>query len=359
MLRRSLFLTPLENFLGITRTQLSLIPSVALVSFTIGMVTHQAFIARFKIRVIYVGLVTCAVLGHLLFAIFPSYFALMIGYALLFGYAGGIGYCISLALAREASPKANGVFVGWMVGAFAATGLGMSLTAAWTGISERMDIVFGGLAGGLSLVGFVGYSMLPNRIPALEASKVGGPKLKDDLHEIGPYIFAFFAICYSSLAFVGHGTPIFVEHNASSEIANLAPFLFNIGYIIGAVGAGYLLGYWSDKFALLALLLLAFASSVGIAVPIQVLVLVPLGTFMGAVLGASPTILFVMLAKNRTTRHATRLFGLINLSYGAAGLFGPFISGWLYDVTLSYSSAFLLGAGLLVIAAVATIYLVR
>lgn len=340
----SLFVAPLETFLGVTRTQLSVIPSLALVAFTAGLFTHQWFTTRARLKPLYGSLILAAVIGHVAFAIYPTYPVLILGYACLFGYAGGIAYCISLALAREASPQRPGIAVGWMVGAFAATGLGMSIAASWAGIPQRVDLVFAALACAIGLIGLAGYLLLPGTFTLTSSSAVKERDGGRDMAVLWPFLVAFFGLCYAALSLVGHGTPLLRELNAPADTANLAPLLFNSGYIAGAVTAGYVLVYVSGRTALLTVLALTLACSLLFSMQIGVPLAVLLIVVMGAALGSSPTLIFVILGAGRDTAAATRLFGTINLSYGAAGLLGPLVTGWLFDTTLQYGPAFLLAA---------------
>lgn len=126
-----------------SRTALSLVPALGLLSFTIGVLFHHILISRIQTGILVSSVITVGGLGHLLFWAFPSYLFLLLGYGLVFGTATGIGYGLALAMARQSSSEHRGWAVGITVAAFAASGMLISATGTLFNIVENVSVSFG------------------------------------------------------------------------------------------------------------------------------------------------------------------------------------------------------------------------
>ena len=119
----SLFLLPLENSGGYSRADLSLVPAIALVGFTVGMGIHDRLVRALGRSGVAVACFLLAGGGHLTFAFFPSYSMLLAGYGIAFGLGSGIGYGLALSLSASVTGTRRGLAIGVAVAAFALSGI--------------------------------------------------------------------------------------------------------------------------------------------------------------------------------------------------------------------------------------------
>ncbi len=122
----SLFLLPLEAVLGAPRSALSLIPALALVTFTLGMMVHDRLLAALRFRAFSLLAFGFAGGGHLLFAFDGGYAALLTGYGMLFGLGAGLGYGLALALVTRLPTRVRSLGLGLAMAAFAISGVVLS-----------------------------------------------------------------------------------------------------------------------------------------------------------------------------------------------------------------------------------------
>ncbi|WP_425026057.1 hypothetical protein [Paracoccus versutus] len=122
----SLFLLPLEAALGAPRSALSLIPALALVTFTLGMMVHDRLLAALRFRAFSLLAFGFAGGGHLLFAFDGGYAALLTGYGMLFGLGAGLGYGLALALVTRLPTRVRSLGLGLAMAAFAISGVVLS-----------------------------------------------------------------------------------------------------------------------------------------------------------------------------------------------------------------------------------------
>ncbi len=125
--------------------------------------------------------------------------------------------------------------------------------------------------------------------------------------------------------------------------------LFNTG---GRIGAGYL----SDKFGRVRIMLLVFllqASNLLLFNRYVVPITLAIGT---AITGLCYGAVFALFSLATADLYGLKYFGvnygIVITAWGCAGIIGPLIGGWVVDVTGTYHLAYIIGAVLLMIAAI-------
>ena len=336
-----LLLAPLRQATGLSLGALSLVPALALVGFTLGMLLHHRLLARLAPASLAAGLLLLAAAGHGLFLLRPGYTALLLGYGGLFGLANGVGYGLAVALARAAARPGESGPVGLPIAAYAAPGILLSALALCGFAPADAAAALGQLALLLAGGGLLAALLLLGR-PRLVAAAAPQGGTRPGLLRYG---LAFFALCCPGLAFVAHATPL-LAGKGLVEAAPAAPLLFNSGYLVGALLAGALARRATPRGAyLLALLAAAAAGPLVLLLPGATASLAALA-LLGATLGASAALLLLLLLERLGAAAAPAAFGRLMLAYGAAGLLAPLLAGLLRDLTGGYGPAVALLAAL-------------
>ena len=349
----SLFLAPLEQLLGVSRATMSLVPSLALVCFTTGVLIHDGVIRRVPLGILAPCVLASPGLGFLLFWAAPGYTTLALGYGVMFGFVGGIGFGLALALARETLSPPRGWIVGVIAATFAGSGMTLSAIGAALGTVEPVPRTFG-IIGGLFLGGsiVVGILLRNLRFPVAESQPKSG--VGDTTRTLSFWLLFFgnFAICYAGLLFVSHGTTILRIHGLSPASAAWAPVLLNLGYLFGALMGGIVATCFPTRFTPMVFCTLAGLSVAVFLFNAPVLLWAPSLMVIGAAFGGTVSIFMMLLGIWYGTQKVGALFGRINISYGIAGLTAPSFTGWLFTQHGDYHVALLIGAALLFIGSV-------
>jgi len=335
----SLFLSPIEARLSISRSALSFVPAIGLLCFTLGVFVHNLLIPRLRIGLLAPTVLIVAGLGHLLFWLFPGYPGLLLGYGIVFGTAAGIGYGLALAMARQSSAGVRGWAVGVTVAAFAASG--MALAALDSAFSGRIDAVrsFGYIGAVFCASGTVLVFVLRR------SSLAADSQLKPDraTAPIGAFpwfclALGYFSLCYPGLVLVSHGTAILASLGASEPVSSGAPLVVNAGYLSGALLGGLLPTWLPGRTAPAALLctttICVALITIPLPLPIHALAMFVIGLGLGSVV----SVFYVLLSQKYSADRASALFARLNIGYGLAGFLAPSVTGGLYDLYGSYHS---------------------
>jgi MFS family permease len=352
----SLFLAPFEAELAADRGTLSLVPAFALVSFTVGMVLHARLLALTSPATLAAISLGLAGAGHVAFGLFPSFTTLLIGYGIVFGLGGGLGYLLALALATRSPERLRSIMIGLTVGMFAASGIVLSfiipgLIDAYGGGSTFLFI---GIA--LWIVGILAFILL--RPLSLAADAAAPRTAAHDSPVIAPLFFklalAFFAVCAVGLMVVSHSTGILVA-NGDAASAWLGPVVYNFGYIVGCLLGGKLAELIGGRagLAVINVVMLAALAPLALAAPTVVALLAIAA--IGATLGGVASLMPMVVADRYGVSRVGDIYGKLNVAYGLGGLIAPWIAGVLFVSAGSYAPSLWLGVAVAVIGILASL----
>jgi MFS family permease len=146
------------------------------------------------------------------------------------------------------------------------------------------------------------------------------------------------------LTAVSHAAGIAVDYGLPQGETYLGAMLVNLGYIAGALSAGYLSELFGGRRVLIAMGALT-------AAPFFLLYALPSGPMslitlacVGAAFGAGTSCYPVTLVSYYGLARMPAIYGRVCTSYGVAGLAAPFIAGALHDLGGNYDLAVLLAA---------------
>lgn len=355
-----LFLLPLEKNLGLTRSDLSFVPSTALVSFTAGMVVHSHLLRRmgaFRFAI-------CAFLlaggGHLFFGLSPSYSTLLIGYGVLFGLGAGLGYGLALATVTSLPADRRASALGLTMAAFASSGIIIPVLLGSIVRTIPPATSFS-LIGVATLVVGAAVVILIARGRCIEPS--GHVATSDSSSKVINSAFValgvvFFAISFAGLLAIAQAAGMITSNGLSPRIVDLSIGLLTAGYLAGSLFGGKLAEAISAR---LILVLASAFSSLGICLlnlPSPPAVIVG-ALAVGASFGSSASFMPIVIGRQFGTSQIGHIYGRLMISYGLAALIAPTVSGWLFELDRNYCSAVLISITLCVAAALLSLRMPR
>jgi MFS family permease len=334
----SVFILPLEDRLQVSRADVSLIFSLATLTFTIGMLVTPLLYVRVSPARLALGIAALAGLGHLLAA--SAVFELvLLGYGGLFGLANGAGYSIAVQSVQQVAGRHRGRWTGVIVACYA---LG---AAACAPAFERLISAFG-LAStfvGVGLTLVVAILLVSALLGRSGVGKLGGRGTQSvGSPQPWPFALMWLAMALGSLAGVfalGHAAGLLAAPDAGATWASAAVGMVTIGNALGRV-----LGGWSGeggapqrRVAMLqAGAAMALAAMAALGGPILLLLgLLVSGVGYGWMAGAFPMI----VARYWGAERVGLIYGRLMTAWGCAAVLGPWIGGFLFDLTGDYRGA--------------------
>ena len=143
----SVFVSPLERELMVGRAGTSFVFSVAVVAFTGGVAVAPYFYRLMRGPLLLMTFSLCSVIGLFLASFISSFnpyswWFLIVGYGVLFGFGAGGTYSVSLQLINIALEKKRGLANGLGIGSFAAGSVVFSLVFSWALIYITVQEIF-------------------------------------------------------------------------------------------------------------------------------------------------------------------------------------------------------------------------
>ena len=338
----SLFIIPIEGALGLNRADLGLISSVALVSFTMGVMILPIIV--YRIEKLYTAILAFALMaaGHLIFGISSSWISLILGYGLGFGVGSGLAYGFALSLASSLPAGIRALSIGLSLGAFALCGIVLPIvlgnwisTTAPGAAFMRIGIatLFVGVLCSSALVGAAGVVRISDKraLPLSRPISIDKPFLILSL--------ILFLICFAGLAVVSQATAIATA--AGITAAGYATTALTVGYLAGSLIGAPFAEQSGERNTLLLLSIFTFLGLLAMITQSQIFLFI--GSILtGLTLGGVGSIMPVLLGKRYGANNISRLFGRMIIGYGLAGLIAPGIAGMLFVSAQSYTPALVL-----------------
>ena len=339
----SVFIPQWEGLPGADRASVSLIYSAALVCLTIAVLFGYRLYQRFSPFAILLIAGVMAAIGLLLSAYAASLISLYITYGLIFGGANGVGYGYALQLSGQAAPNHRGLAMG-LVTAFYAVGATVA-PLLFTFLIERggnalalqvmsaIVLLISLLAAGLIFWAKASYQSEP-----VTANRTLSSSLRRSRFLMW---LGYGGAVAAGLMVIGHAYGIATWMSLDTRAATWATTLVVFGNMLGGFSAGYFADRISSRSLLCWLPLFTAVGLVLLLLPIEnqyLLVYIGLG-LVGYCYGALIAVYPVAVADVFGAIAAPRIYGQIFTAWGLAGLLGPWLSGWLFDQSRSYTVA--------------------
>jgi OFA family oxalate/formate antiporter-like MFS transporter len=337
----SIFVTPLREEFHLSSVQPQLVFGLIIASFTITMLFVGRIERKFGPRITAaIGAVLfCS--GYLLASFSDGNIALIIlGISILSGSGMGFGYVTVLSNLVRWFPDRKGLATGIAVAGFGSGALllswlvGPSLDSGFyiLNIFRMIGIIYGILF----LVAALFLSSPGLSSGERPATPVGFRALAVD-RRFWVLFYTFFAGSFSGLMLIGHLKPLGMFYGIDENTSVTAVVLLSIGNALGRILWGQIHdkigGKSSVAMALALLSLFIVMLLIGLRSDISFLTL---ALIIGLCFGAN----FVLYASDVSDIYGIDQLGIvyprISLAYGIAGIAGPLVGGYLFDITGNY-----------------------
>lgn len=354
----SIFIPSWEALTGASRGNVSLIYSFALLSLTVTVLIGYRLYDRLPPSTLFACSGLVAASGLIASSYSSSLLELYIYYGLIFGTANGLGYGFALQLAGQAMPNQRG-FAMSLVTAFYAVGATGS-PPLFIYLLRLRDLHFTLLIAAI-VVGTVSLlaAILLNltRADYQSESPENRISLNATQHRTRWLLWLSYGTAVTAgLMVIGHAYNIAIWKESDVAGATWSTMLVAAGNMLGGFSAGLLVLRYSNLGLIRLLPLLGLAGLIAIILTTSttatIIGLTLVGFSYGAIIAIYPSSvseLFGALA-------APRIYGQIFTAWGLAGLFGPWISGVLFDKYHSYQLALVIAA---ILSVVSTLLLLK
>jgi OFA family oxalate/formate antiporter-like MFS transporter len=360
----SVLLTPLEQLLQATRSELASVFGISAVSFTIGANLGPCLFGWLRAPFLVALTGALSAVGVLIAALAPSLGWLILGYGLLFAMGGGMAYIIVQQCVNAASLARPGLVNGYLVSLFplgamlAAPAFGLGLD--WVGVRQTLAalaVVVGATAlAAALLVAHSGVAMVRTGRPT--AWKVAG--VQGSLQATFWKLFTvFFLAASAGLMVLSQAAAMVTAFGAGKPAAVLA----TTG-ITAAIAAARLLGGWlTDRLAVplvaaSAQAVALFAAIVLSVMPSPEVAIVTLG-LIGVGYGLISGVTVAAVASYWPREEFGRVAGRTYIAWCLAAIALPVLAGRLYDLTGGYGVAVILAGGANLLAVLVALSLPR
>jgi len=358
----SVYVPALKAGYGLTTAQTQWIFGVTIAVFTIVMFWAGRFEQRYGPKMANVLGTILFTAGYGLAAWSRGQFLLLLaGIGILSGAGIGVAYLAALSTPVKWFPRQRGLITGLSVAGFGGGAIVCSMLVEFF-LVRGLDVltIFWRIGSSYGLV--ILLSAFGLAVPANWKIQQHQTENALPVHQLvcdrrlWALFAGMFAGTFAGLLVVGNLKPIGLAAGISEVSATLAISLLAIGNALGRVLWGRLADRWGGRRTItLALFMLAFT----------VLLLLPgarydvgfclVALLIGVNFGAN----FVLFAAEALNLYGVQQFGrvypLVFLAYGVAGILGPPTGGGLFDLIQTYSLAILLAA-ILCIGGAALVY---
>lgn len=334
----SVFISGLEHDLGIQRTDVSIVFSLAIVSFTLGNFLVPFAFGRMKTAALPLFGLAFGAGGLALAATGDSYMTVIVGYGLLFGLGCGLTYNVSLQAGLRALPNNPGLANGLIISSFAAGGVLAATLLEMSVAANGVRATFWLLAISVAATGLAAMFLLAISGIHLPRQQMrnAGPASSNILLVCWP---GFFLGALAGVLSIGHAATIITHFGGTAAAAVTGVTLLSIGNASGRLTSGWLADFVAVRSvaaishlvgAIGFVIVLAYPNGTG-----AVITMALAGVSYGMAAGIYPSAVSIFLGRGNYGRN----FAVLLTAWGVAGLLGPIAGGFFFDLTGDYRVA--------------------
>jgi MFS transporter, OFA family, oxalate/formate antiporter len=349
----SVFLRPMEQLLAIGRTQMSIVFAAATISLTVGMnLAPRLYRSHSPVLLLVVGGIGSTV-GVVLAATAQSFTELLVGYGLLFGLGGGIGFTVLQQAVNQVEIKRRGLVNGYVVSLFPLGAMIGAPLFGWAIAAHGLRATLAGLAVAVLLMNLLAAWLL--RWAQVQIHDASLPKASAPPQHWSVFarLFAlFFLAAAAGLMVLSQAAGIVQAYGGTTALALGATVFITASIAAARIGGGWLVdrfsiphvGIGAQLFGLAGALALAIWPNPAVAVPALAMIGMGYGFVSGLAVGA----IGHYWHRNSFGAVASRLY----IAWCAAAVSLPILAGWLFDRTQGYGTAVIIAGAVNLLGAV-------
>ena len=348
----SVFIVPFEALLGLPRSEISLIYSLALVAITLSVLLGYRLYPLLPAWWLIFFTCLIAAAGLMLAAGSVTWWTLFAGYSLAFGFSNGVGYGFSLQLVGRVMPEIKGFAMGAVTAAYAVGSIVFAKIFAWRIAQVSVESALLSIAIALIGCGTLAAIMLRMARANYGESHRDRSQVQPaiDQRKVLQFWIAYMTSVFAGLMAIGHAAGIALSKAASTDLATLAAIAIGIGSTVGGFFAGWLVDRWPASRFLIGLPLLSALALLGISAtgnaPATVVLLALIGFSYGSIIAIYPVVI-----SNYFSVRGPQAYGRVFIAWGFAGLVAPWSAGMIYDLRGGYELAMIIAAAIAILSA--------
>ena len=343
----SVFLKPMEAMLAIGRADMSFVFALATISLTVGMNLAPALYRRMAPAPLVLLLGVIGAAGLWLTASASGLVHLALGYGLLFGIAGGVGFIVVQQAVNQSMATSSGLVNGYVVALYPFGAMIGAPVFGWAIEAFGLRATLGGL--GVAILAASAAAAWLMRVADVRMHDAGA-EARDGAGERHVAIFVrlftvFFLAAAAGLTVMSQAAGIIQAYGGKTLLALGATTLITGAITAARVGGGWLVDRFpvprvaagAHLWSLAGALLLTAWPGPLVAIPALAMIGMGYGVISGLTAGA----IGQYWHRNAFGLVAGRLY----IAWCVAAITLPVLAGWLFDRTQGYGAAVMIAAG--------------
>jgi len=347
----SSFVPALRETYALTTAQTQLIFGGLIAVFTLSMIPAGRLLNRIGPKKIAGSGAVLFGIGYLIASYSGGAFSiLLLGISVIAGIGTGLCYVCPLALCGQWFPEQKGLVTGIAVAGFGGGALFLSYTGkhlfllGW----DVLEIFrWTGVMYGLLIFAAAMVLKLPCPAKAISAMprRFTLPRLVQERFYWG-MVTGMFSGTFAGLLVIGNLQPIALSRGISPAAASLRISAFALGNAAGRIAWGRFADVFGIRIVGRTLAFLAFSLTLLLLTCGSAMGFICASALIGFGFGACFVIYATLIGSRYGLDQVSRVYPTVFLAYGISGIVGPYVGGWLFDITSSYAPAIAAGIGI-------------
>jgi OFA family oxalate/formate antiporter-like MFS transporter len=342
----SVFLKPMEAMLGIGRAQMSFVFGLATISLTVGMNLAPAIYRRVPPVPLLLAAGTGSAIGLALTATAQGLAQLAIGYGLLFGLGGGVGFIVVQQGVNQTVRSSGGLVNGYVVGLYPLGAMIGAPLFGWAIAEHGLRATLAGLAVAIFVAGLVAAWLVRLASIRMHDAAAASDEPQDPKWAVFLRLFVvFFLAAAAGLMVMSQAAGIVQAYGGATVLALGATTLITGAIAAARIGGGWLVDRFQMPHVAAGAHLWALAGAVLLTLFPGPLVAIPalamIGMGYGFISGSTAGAIAQYWHRNAFGTVAGRLY----IAWCVAAVTLPVLAGWLFDRTQGYGAAVVIAAG--------------
>ena len=341
----SVFLRPMEALLGIGRTQMSVVFGLATITLTLGMNLAPWLYRRLSSwnSVLIAGAISA--LGLWLAAAATSFTELLIGYGLMFGIGGGVGFIVVQQGVNQTVLRRRGLANGYVIALYPLGAMIGAPLFGWAIGVWGLRVTLAALGVTILLASLLAASLIKKT--GVHTNKLEGAEQGDGDRQWGVFLrlFAvFFLAAAAGLTVMSQAAGIIQAYGGRTALALGATTLITAAIAAARIGGGWLV----DRFPVPAVASAAHLWSLAGALLLTAipgpLVAVPALAMIGMGYGLISGMTAAAIVSYWRADDFGRVAGRMYIAWCVAAVSLPVLAGWIFDRTQGYGVTVMIAA---------------